>query len=79
MTEEQEYITLTEAAKETGIKRASIYYYTDKLEIESVQFVNNKHSFITRHDLERIKALKDQPWKVSPRKPKRVKKDKAVA
>jgi len=79
MPEGQEYIALTDAAKELGIKRASIYYYTGKLEIEPVQFESNKHAYITRQDLERIKTLKEQPWKVSPRKPKRVKKDKAVA
>lgn len=79
MAEGQEYITLKDAAEQMGIKRASIYYYTNKLEIEPVQFENNKHAYITRQDFERVKTLKEQPWKVSPQKAKRTRKDKAVA
>jgi hypothetical protein len=79
MSEDQEYITLKEVAEQMGIKRASIYYYTNKLEIEPTQFENNKHAYITRQDFERVKALKEQPWKVSPQKPKRVKRNKSVA
>ncbi len=79
MSEEQDYISLKDAAAQMEIKRASIYYYINKLGVEPVQFVNNKHSYLTQQDFEQLKALKDQPWKISPQKPKRGKKDKAVA
>ena len=62
---EQEYITLNEAAQELGIKRASIYYYLKALNIEPQRYKFHRQSFITRADFERIKVIKDQPWKSS--------------
>lgn len=61
----QDYITLSQAAQELGIKRASIYYYLKALNIEPQRYRFHKQSYITRDDFERIKTIKDQPWKSS--------------
>jgi predicted site-specific integrase-resolvase len=71
MSEENEFMTLKEAAEHVGIKRASLYFYLEKLEIKPLKFENNKNAFIARTDVERIKQMREQPWKVS--------KEKAVA
>ena len=62
-SEDDEYMTLTQAAEEIGIKRASIYYYIKALEIETRKFPLNKHVYIKKKDVERIKVAKTSPWK----------------
>ena len=65
MPEEQEYMTLDEAAKEVGLKRPSLYFYIKKLRIERRYFPLNKHAYIKHADVERIKAVRESPWKLS--------------
>ena len=65
MAEDQEYMTLDEAAKEVGLKRPSLYFYIKKLRIERRNFPLNKHAYIKRTDVERIKAVRESPWKLS--------------
>ena len=63
MTEgEKEYVTLDEAAESVGLKRPSLYYYLKKLGIKREQFPLNRHTWIARSDLERIRAAKESPW-----------------
>jgi len=63
MTEEKEYVTLQEAATQLGIKRASLYYYLKKMKIEPRSFSLNRHAFISQADFQRIKNVKESPWK----------------
>jgi hypothetical protein len=62
-SEDEEYMTLAQAAEEIGVKRASIYYYIKALEIETRKFPLNKHAYIKKRDVERIKVAKNSPWK----------------
>jgi hypothetical protein len=68
--QDNDLITLAEAAAEVGLKRASLYYYIGKLEIKTHRYELNKHTYISRKDVERIKAVKEKPWKVSREKQK---------
>lgn len=53
-----EYISLDEAGKELGIGRTSLYYSTRALSIETKKFPLDRRTYITRADLERIKAAR---------------------
>jgi len=63
--EEQELMTLDEAAKEIGMKKGSLYHYIKALDIEVKKYPLNKHGYISREDVERVKDYKTKPWKVS--------------
>jgi predicted DNA-binding transcriptional regulator AlpA len=62
--EEQEYITLDEAAQTLGTKKGSLYYYLRALAIEPRKFPLNKHAYIRKSDVQRIQQAKNSPWKV---------------
>lgn len=62
--EEKEYMTLDEAAHALGIKRPSIYYYIKKLQIQPRNFDLNRHTYLARTDVERIKTVRESPWKI---------------
>ncbi len=66
--EEQELITLDEAAREIGMKKGSLYHYIKALDIVVKKYPLNKHGYISRKDVERVRDYKTKPWKVS--KPK---------
>jgi len=53
-----EYITLTDATKQLGVTRATLYYYMRKLNIEKQRFPLDKRVYLLVSDFERIKALK---------------------
>ena len=63
MQEEKEYFTLKEVAEMMGIKRTSLYYYIDALNIQTRRFPLNRNRFVARTDVERIRQAKEQPWK----------------
>jgi len=62
MPEEKEYMTLDEAAQSLGLKRPSLYYYLNALKIERHRFKLNRHTYITKADVERIREVKEKPW-----------------
>ena len=62
MEQEQEYVTIDEAAEISGIKRGSIYSYLKALNIETKRFKLSKKAYILRQDAERIKEAKAKPW-----------------
>lgn len=68
MTEEEDYISLTDLAQEIGLKRTSLYHYLAALNIQTHRFPLNKNAYITRADAERIKAVKKHPWTVTQEK-----------
>lgn len=55
---EQEYIWVDDAARELGVNRSTIYYYKKELGIEHKKFKLDRRRYISRADLERIKAAK---------------------
>jgi AcrR family transcriptional regulator len=70
MKEDNDLMTLADAAQEVGLQRASLYYYIRKLAIVTHRYELNKHTYISRKDVERIQAVKERPWKVSKEKSK---------
>lgn len=62
--EEEEYITLDEAASLVGIKKVSLYFYIRELGVETHKFPHNKHKYILRRDVERIRDTRKAPWKL---------------
>jgi predicted site-specific integrase-resolvase len=67
MEEDKEFMTLDEAAHAVGIKRASLYYYIKRLKIQRHTFPLNRHAYLTHNDVERIKAVRESPWKLEER------------
>lgn len=63
--EEQEYVTLDEAAQALGTKKGSLYYYFRTLAIEPRKFPLNRHAYIRKSDVERIQEAKRSPWKIA--------------
>jgi Helix-turn-helix domain len=63
--EEQEYVTLDEAAQIIGTKKGSLYYYLRALAIEPRKFPLNKHAYIRKSDVKRIQEAKSSPWKIA--------------
>lgn len=61
----QEYVTLDEAAETLKIKKGSLYYYFGKLGIEPKTFELNKHAYLTKEDVQRIRDVRERPWKLS--------------
>jgi hypothetical protein len=53
-----EYVSLEDASKELGIGRTSLYYSTRALSIETKKFPLDRRTYISRVDLERIKAAR---------------------
>jgi hypothetical protein len=62
--EEQEYVTLDEAAQALGTKKGSLYYYLRGLAIEPRKFPLNRHAYIRKSDVQRIQEAKNSPWKI---------------
>ena len=57
MDEEQEYITLNDAAQKVGVKKGSLYYYLKALGIKTHKFPLNKHAYIATKDVKRIQEI----------------------
>ncbi len=60
--EKKEYLTLTEVSKYVGLKRTSLYYYIEKMNIKKYNFEFSNHTYLHINDVERIKEVKDKPW-----------------
>jgi len=65
---EKEYLTLAEVAGYVGVKRASLYYYINALEIEMHKFNLDRRSYISQADAKRIKEVKEKPWTAGEKK-----------
>lgn len=59
---EKEYLTLAEVAAYVGIKRASLYYYLNALDIKMHKFNLDRRSYVSQADAKRIKEVKEKPW-----------------
>lgn len=71
MSDEQEYITITQAASELGWNKATVYDWMKTLGMERHKFLRNKNSYIHIRDFERIKEVKEKPWTAGPNTAKR--------
>lgn len=54
----QQYIALDEVASELGVNRSTIYYYLRLFGIETKKFPLDRHTYMARTDLERIKSAR---------------------
>jgi hypothetical protein len=61
-SQEKEYLTLAEVGNYVGVKKASLYYYINMLEIKIHKFNLDKRAYISLADAKRIKEIKDKPW-----------------
>lgn len=61
---EKEYLTMDEAAKYIGMKRATIYNYMKDLKISTHKFGRDRRHYIALADVKRMKLYKESPWKV---------------
>lgn len=59
---DKEYLSLAEVAEYVGVKRASLYYYLNALDIRRHKFNLDKRAYISLADAKRIKEIKDKPW-----------------
>lgn len=71
MSDEQEYITITQAAQKLGWNKATVYDWMKTLGMEKHKFLRNKNSYIYIRDFERIKEVKEKPWTAGPNTAKR--------
>lgn len=60
MSQEQEYISVGEAATKLGIDRSTLYHHLKRLKIQTEKFPFDRTAYITRVDFERIKTFKEQ-------------------
>lgn len=65
MSEENNYVSLDDFAKEVEMKKTSLYYYIRALGIQTHKFPLNRHAYITREDAEQIRDAIKSPWKIS--------------
>ena len=66
MDNENEYITITQVAKELGWNKATVYDWIKTLELKKHRFVRNKNTFLHVDDFERLKEIKAKPWTAGP-------------
>ncbi|HEX3640532.1 MAG TPA: hypothetical protein VHV10_04525 [Ktedonobacteraceae bacterium] len=71
MSDEQEYITITQVAAEMGWNKATVYDWIKTLEIEKHRFLRNKNTYIHVTDVQRLKEIKEKPWTAGPNTAKR--------
>lgn len=62
MSQEPAYKTVSEAAKEIGIKRPTMYHYIKILGIETKGFKLSREKYISAEDVEKIKEVRQKPW-----------------
>lgn len=74
--QEKEFMTLDEVADYVGVKKPSLYYYMDTLNIKTHRFKMNKRAYIALADVKRIKEVRETPWTSA--KKEQLKEDKPV-
>jgi excisionase family DNA binding protein len=60
--DEQEYVTLDEAAEKIGINRATVYRWVQRLNIKTHRFIGSRRTWLAAADLTRIKDAHEKPW-----------------
>jgi hypothetical protein len=67
---EREYRTYEEALQELGIKRSTLYTMITELGIKPHKFKYDRKRYLAVADIERIKAIREAPWKAEEGKKK---------
>ncbi len=60
----KEYFTIEETASELGVDRSTVYVKTKLLKIEPAKFPGNRKKYIAAADVERLRLLLNEPWKL---------------
>lgn len=60
MSDQDELLTMEEAAHRLGVRRATLYYYIKALELETTKFPLDKRKYLQAADVERIKRLREE-------------------
>jgi len=66
MDNEQEYISLTQAAKELAWNKATVYDWIKTLGIKKHRFLRNRNTYLHITDVQRLKEIKAKPWTAGP-------------
>src|SRR5258708_6020589 len=66
MDNEQEYITITQVAKDLEWNKATVYDWIKTLGIQTHRFVRNRNTFLHIADAARLKEIKEKPWTAGP-------------
>jgi MerR HTH family regulatory protein len=66
MDNEQEYITITQVARDLGWNKATVYDWIKTLGLEKHRFLRNKHTYLHSSDVQRLKEIKEKPWTAGP-------------
>lgn len=61
-TENQEYLSIDDAAKAIGWNRATVYKYVDELGMKKYKFRLNRKTYLAAADVEKLKQIKEKPW-----------------
>ena len=69
MATKKEYYTIEETAKELGIDRSTVYLKMKVLNIETTKFTGNRKKYIAAKDVEQLRTLIHEPWKIEQVKP----------
>lgn len=56
----QDYIALEDAATQLKVTRATLYYYTKTLKLQTKKFPLDRRAYLLVSDFEQIKSLKEQ-------------------
>ena len=62
MQPQKEYLTIEEAGRELGWDRSTVYVKMKLLGIQRTKFHGNRRAYLSRNDVDRLKALKETPW-----------------
>lgn len=60
--EEQEYLSIDQAANIIGWNRATVYEWVKTLGMRTYKFVRNRKTYLTAKDVARLKQIKEKPW-----------------
>lgn len=60
--EEQEYLSIDEAAQIIGWNRATVFEWVKTLGMRTYKFVRNRKTYLTAGDVARLKDIKEKPW-----------------
>ena len=61
--EEQEYLSIDEAAQVIGWNRATVFEWAKTLGMRTYKFVRNRKTYLAAADVARLKEIKEKPWK----------------
>jgi len=61
--QKDEWVSLEEAARLMGIKRATIYYYLKDLGLSPQRFGRDRKKYLSLAEVERLRDYKANPWK----------------